>query len=93
MSLLFSKIREVQPAVTKPVKVFFTLLLCALGESVSAAEFGPALTLITANDAGSEYGLSLQILVLMSILTILPSIVVLMTSFTRIIIVLSLVRQ
>ena len=51
MSLLFSKIREVQPAVTKLVKVFFTLLLCALGESVSAAEFGPALTLITANDA------------------------------------------
>ena len=93
MSLLFLKIREVQPAVTMPVKVFFAFILCALGESASAAEFGPALTLITANDSGSEYGLSLQILVLMSVLTVLPSIVVLMTSFTRIIIVLSLVRQ
>ena len=93
MSLLFLKIREVQPVVTMPVKVFFAFFLCALGESASAAEFGPALTLITANDSGSEYGLSLQILVLMSVLTVLPSIVVLMTSFTRIIIVLSLVRQ
>jgi flagellar biosynthetic protein FliP len=93
MSLLFSKIREVQPVVTMPVKVFFAFFLCALGESASAAEVGPALTLITANDSGSEYGLSLQILVLMSVLAVLPSIVVLMTSFTRIIIVLSLLRQ
>ena len=54
---------------------------------------GPALTLITANDAGSEYGLSLQILVMMTVLAIIPSIVILMTSFTRIIIVLSLLRQ
>lgn len=57
------------------------------------AESGPALTLITANDAGSEYGLSLQILVMMTVLAIIPSIVILMTSFTRIIIVLSLLRQ
>ena len=42
MSLLFLKIREVQPAVTMPVKVFFAFFLCALGESASAAEFGPA---------------------------------------------------
>lgn len=93
MNLLFLKIREVQSVVTMPVKVSFAFVLCALGESAGAAEVGPALTLITVNDSGSEYGLSLQILVLMSVLTVLPSIVVLMTSFTRIIIVLSLVRQ
>ena len=57
------------------------------------AESGPALTLITANEAGSEYGLSLQILVMMTVLAIIPSIIILMTSFTRIIIVLSLLRQ
>ena len=56
------------------------------------AESGPALTLITANEAGSEYGLSLQILVMMTVLAIIPP-VILMTSFTRIIIVLSLLRQ
>jgi len=53
----------------------------------------PALTLVTANDSGSEYGISLQILVLMTVLTLIPSMVILMTSFTRIIIVLSLLRQ
>jgi flagellar biosynthesis protein FliP len=37
--------------------------------------------------------LSLQILILMSLLTVLPSIILMMTSFTRIIIVLSILRQ
>ena len=42
---------------------------------------------------GQPMSLSLQILVLMSLLTVLPSLVLMMTSFTRIIIVLSLLRQ
>ena len=42
---------------------------------------------------GRPLSLSLQILVLMSLLTVLPSLVLMMTSFTRIIIVLSLLRQ
>ncbi|WP_414903378.1 flagellar type III secretion system pore protein FliP [Sphingomonas flavalba] len=37
--------------------------------------------------------LSLQILILMSLLTVLPSLLLMMTSFTRIIIVLSILRQ
>ena len=42
---------------------------------------------------GRPLSLSLQILVLMSLLTVLPSLVLMMTSFTRIIIVLSILRQ
>jgi flagellar biosynthesis protein FliP len=42
---------------------------------------------------GQSLSLSLQILVLMSLLTILPSLLLMMTSFTRIIIVLSILRQ
>tara|TARA_R110000782_G_scaffold268393_1_gene364749 strand:+ start:12278 stop:13075 length:798 start_codon:yes stop_codon:yes gene_type:complete len=42
---------------------------------------------------GAPLSLSLQILILMSLLTVLPSLVLMMTSFTRIIIVLSLLRQ
>ncbi|EQB34007.1 flagellar type III secretion system pore protein FliP [Sphingobium ummariense] len=42
---------------------------------------------------GRPLSLSLQILVLMSLLTVLPSLILMMTSFTRIIIVLSLLRQ
>ena len=42
---------------------------------------------------GRPLSLSLQILLLMSLLTVLPSLLLMMTSFTRIIIVLSLLRQ
>ncbi|WCT75476.1 flagellar type III secretion system pore protein FliP [Sphingomonas naphthae] len=50
-----------------------------------------ALSTISGN--GRPLSLSLQILLLMSLLTVLPSLVLMMTSFTRIIIVLSLLRQ
>ena len=68
----------------------FVLLLA---EPVNANQANPALTLLTSNEDGSEYGISLQILVLMTVLTVVPSILIMMTSFTRIIIVLSLLRQ
>ncbi len=42
---------------------------------------------------GRPLSLSLQILLLMSLLTVLPSVLLMMTSFTRIIIVLSILRQ
>ncbi len=42
---------------------------------------------------GQPLSLSLQILVLMSLLAVLPSLILMMTSFTRIIIVLSILRQ
>jgi flagellar biosynthesis protein FliP len=42
---------------------------------------------------GRPLSLSLQLLLLMSLLTVLPSLLLMMTSFTRIIIVLSILRQ
>ena len=48
---------------------------------------------INEGNGGSTYSLSLQILALMTALTMLPSLVLGMTSFTRIIIVLSILRQ
>ena len=53
----------------------------------------PALVANDAADGTTSYSLSLQILALMTALTVLPSLVLGMTSFTRIIIVLSLLRQ
>jgi flagellar biosynthesis protein FliP len=52
----------------------------------------PALTL-TEGQGGASWSLSLQILVLMTALTVLPSLLLGMTAFTRIIIVLSILRQ
>ncbi|WP_226946672.1 flagellar type III secretion system pore protein FliP [Rhizorhabdus phycosphaerae] len=70
-----------------------------LGDPALASTAGPAQSgaldraMTTIASDGRPLSLSLQILVLMSLLTVLPSLVLMMTSFTRIIIVLSLLRQ
>jgi flagellar biosynthetic protein FliP len=53
----------------------------------------PLITATQSAAGGTEYSLTLQLLILMTALTLLPSLVLMMTSFTRIIIVLSLLRQ
>jgi flagellar biosynthesis protein FliP len=53
----------------------------------------PALAVKTAADGVQTYSLSMQILILMTVLTLLPAILLAMTAFTRIIIVLSILRQ
>jgi flagellar biosynthetic protein FliP len=52
-----------------------------------------ALTVTTAPGGGQTYSLSLQVLLLMSALTFLPAALIMMTSFTRIVIVLAILRQ
>ena len=42
---------------------------------------------------GTDYSLTLQVVILMTVLTLLPSLLIMMTSFVRIIIVMSLLRQ
>lgn len=59
----------------------------------ASVEGFPALNVTTGEDGETTYSLSLQILALMTVLTILPSFVLGMTAFTRIIIVLSILRQ
>ena len=53
----------------------------------------PAVNVENNPEGGTTYSLSLQILLLMSFLTVLPSLVLGMTSFTRIVIVMSILRQ
>ncbi len=48
---------------------------------------------ITAPETADDYVNSIKILVLLTVMTLVPSIIILMTSFTRIIIVLSLMRS
>lgn len=77
-------------------RAFLILSLVLLGAGAANAQaLGlPALTSTTAADGGeTQYSLSLQILALMTAITLLPSLVLGMTSFTRIIIVLSILRQ
>jgi len=56
----------------------------------------PNITLVTSSPAeggGQEYSVTLKILLFMTALTFLPAIVMMMTSFTRIVIVLSILKQ
>ncbi len=53
----------------------------------------PAVAIKSAADGVQTYSLSLQILLLMTVLTLLPAMLLAMTAFTRIIIVLSILRQ
>jgi flagellar biosynthetic protein FliP len=52
-----------------------------------------AVTVTTAPGGAQTYSINIQILILMTILTLLPAGLLMMTSFTRIIIVLALLRQ
>jgi flagellar biosynthetic protein FliP len=69
------------------------LIVVLLLSATASAEAIPALNVLEVSDDGTEYSLSLQLLLLMTVLSLLPSVLILMTSFTRIIIVLSLLRQ
>ncbi len=53
----------------------------------------PALTITTNSDGSQDYSVTLQILILMTMLTFLPAMLMMMTSFTRIIIVFAILRQ
>lgn len=53
----------------------------------------PALTMTTNPDGSEDYSVNLQILALMTMLGFLPAMVILMTSFTRIVVVMSILRQ
>jgi flagellar biosynthesis protein FliP len=64
-----------------------------LGSAYAQSAGLPAFTSTPAAGGGQTYTLSLQTLLLLTSLTFLPAVVLMMTGFTRIIIVLSLMRQ
>lgn len=70
-------------------------LLVALALSLPVWAFAADMPVVnvTNTPGGSQYSLSLQLLALMTSLTLLPSLLLMMTSFVRIIIVLSILRQ
>jgi flagellar biosynthesis protein FliP len=77
------------------------LLVCAallpaavLFPVAALAEPGlPALTVQSAAGGGQTYSLTIQVLLLMTAVTMLPAILLMMTAFTRIVIVLGILRQ
>ncbi len=75
-------------------KLVIMIIFSILPVSMTMADSGlTALSLTTNADGGQTYSLSIQVLALMTVLTLLPAALMMMTSFTRIIIVLAILRQ
>ncbi|OLS63497.1 flagellar type III secretion system pore protein FliP [Pseudomonas putida] len=77
------------------LRTMLTLLLLLAAPMALAADplSIPAITLSNGANGQQEYSVSLQILLIMTALSFIPAFVILMTSFTRIIIVFSILRQ
>jgi flagellar biosynthetic protein FliP len=79
----------------KIISFIFLLLFCTLTVSAqtnNAASFGPISISLGANNGAPDVDMSIKVLFFLTLLTLAPSILLLMTCFTRIVIVLSFVR-
>ncbi len=75
-------------------KIFFTIMALFMFQSAHAAINLPNITLGVQNaSTPQEFSQGVQILILLTILTLAPSIVIMTTAFIRIVIVLALTRQ
>lgn len=78
----------------KIVKILAVLTLSLLPAAIASAAPGmAALTVTPADNGGETWTLSIQVLAMMTALSLLPAALISMTSFTRIIIVLAILRQ
>jgi flagellar biosynthetic protein FliP len=95
MEIIKLKLFMTKPAVKTIISLGVLLLASVLMLPTSAlADNGmPLINALPAAGGGQNYTLSLQTLILLTSLTFLPAALLMMTGFTRIIIVLSLLRQ
>lgn len=93
---MLSKLRSLKRslAISSVLTLITGLILFLLPTQSIAANLDiSAFTVKTNPDGTQDYSLSLQVVILMTLLSFLPSILVMMTSFTRIVIVLAILRQ
>jgi flagellar biosynthetic protein FliP len=77
-------------AISKTLLIIFALTIAG----PTFAQVGlPIVNMVDDGNGGEKYSLTLQLIALMTVLTLLPSLLLMMTSFVRIIIVMSLLRQ
>ncbi len=74
------------------MRLLILIALVAISSAVNA-EGLPILNAINNGAQGTRYSVTLELVALMTVLTVLPSLLLMMTPFIRIVIVLSLLRQ
>lgn len=78
----------------RPLFIFITsLLLLLLPEWAQAAPGIKAVTVTSNPDGTQDYTMTLQAVFIMTALSLIPAFIIMMTSFTRIIVVMSILRQ
>ncbi|MGI5310105.1 flagellar type III secretion system pore protein FliP [Rheinheimera sp. WS51] len=76
------------------LRLLFLLLVALVSPEVFADNSAlSALKITTAADGSQEYSVTLQVLAIMTMLSFIPALVIMMTCFTRIIVVLAILRQ
>jgi len=75
------------------IVAIFLIAFAAPAQTNDAAGFGPISITLGANNNAPDVDMSIKILFFLTLLTLAPSILLLMTCFTRIVIVLSFVRS
>ncbi len=76
------------------MKWLITLALLVTGSALGQSDPGlPAIVASPTADGTTEYSVTLQLLLMMTALTVLPSALIMLTPFTRIIIILAILRQ
>jgi flagellar biosynthetic protein FliP len=76
------------------VKFGLLITLSIIFSGSAIAEQGiQAITVTTSDEGNQEYSMTLQALFIMTALSLIPAFIMMMTSFTRIIVVLSILRQ
>ena len=93
---MLSKLKSLKKslAISSVLTLITGLILFLLPTQSIAANLDiSAFTVKTNPDGTQDYSLSLQVVILMTLLSFLPSILVMMTSYTRIVIVLAILRQ
>lgn len=69
------------------------LMLCSGGVYAADDLSMSALTLTTNPDGSQEYSVTLQVLIFMTALGFIPAAIIMMTSFTRIVVIMAILRQ
>jgi flagellar biosynthetic protein FliP len=81
------------PAIARIAPALVVLCIALASRGAHAAPLDLPLLKAEPSAGGTQYSVSLQILLLMTALTLLPSLLIMMSAFTRIIVVFAILRQ
>jgi len=79
--------------INAPTRMIWAAAALSLALPAAAQAQGPGINVTLPGDGGEGVSTSIQLLLILTVLTLAPSILIMMTSFTRIIIVLGFVRN